>query len=112
MPAQRPRLTISGPLLRGSGELHIVGQHEVMTISDPDGIVHRLLGLADGSRDRSEILAALTIDYPLLGQREVDEALVELEDAGLIEDCMPRGRLASSRQPWAGGYERTVLTSL
>ncbi|HEV7805622.1 MAG TPA: hypothetical protein VGO80_07390 [Solirubrobacteraceae bacterium] len=111
MPAQRPRLTIAGPLLRGSGELHIVGQQEVMTISDPDGAVHRLLGLADGSRDRSEILAELSIDYPLLGQQEVDEALLELEEAGLIEDYMPRGRIGPSRQPWAGGYERTVLSS-
>lgn len=112
MPAQLPRLTIVGPLLRGSGELHIVGQREVMTISDPDGVVHRLLGLADGSRDRSEICAALTIDYPLLGQREVDEALLELEEAGLVEDSMPRGRIAASRRSWAGEYERTVLSSL
>jgi hypothetical protein len=112
MPAQRPRLTITGPLLRGSGELHIVGQREVLTISDHDGVVHRLLGLADGTRDRSEILAELTIDYPLLGQSEVDEALLELEQAGLIEDCMPRGRIASSRRPWSAGHELTVLSSL
>lgn len=90
--AQRPRLAIAGPLLHGSGELHIVGRSEVLTISDPDGMVRRLLGLADGSRTRAEVVAALAIDYPLAGEQEVHEALRELEAAGVIEDCMPRAR--------------------
>ncbi len=92
--ARRPRLAIAGPLLHGSGELHIVGRSEVLTISDPDGAVHRLLGLADGSRSQAEIFAALAVHHPLLAEQEVHEALRELERAGVIEDCMPRTRRA------------------
>ncbi|MEY2516321.1 MAG: hypothetical protein QOJ89_3679 [bacterium] len=90
--AQRPRLAVSGPMLRGSGELHIVGRDRLLTLSDPDGAVHALLALADGSRNRSEILAALAIGHPLLAEHDVDETLRELEYAGLIEDCMPHRR--------------------
>ena len=111
-PAQRPRLAIGGPLLHGSGELHIVGREEVLTISDPDGAVRRLLALADGSRTRPEIFAALTVDYPLLGEREVDEALRELEQAGLVEDCIPRGRIRSSRRSWSDDHGRMIISSL
>jgi hypothetical protein len=110
-PAQRPRVAIAGPLLHGSGELHIVGREKVLTIGDPDGSVHRLLSLADGSRTRDEIFTALTIDFPLLGEREVDEALRELEEAGLIEDAVPRGRIRSGSL-WAGGFEGGFLSSL
>lgn len=117
MPAQRPRLTIMGPLLRGSGQLHIVGSDEVLTIADPDGTVHGLLALADGSRTRSEIHAALTVNYPLLGEDEVDAALSELEDLGLLEDCIGRGGLGRGlgggrgRQTWRGP-EQVVISSL
>ena len=110
--AQRPRLTIAGPMLRGSGELHIVGRDEVLTLSDPDGVVHALLGLADGSRSRSEIIAALAIDHPLLDEDDVDETLRELEQAGLIEDCMPLGRRAGCNlRSWGveSGLSRSTL---
>jgi hypothetical protein len=110
--AQRPRLAIGGPLLRGSGELHIIGRDEVLTLSDPDGAVHALLALADGSRSRSEIFAALAIAHPLLGEQDVDETLRELEDAGLIEDCMPRGRRAGCNlRSWGveSGLSRSTL---
>ena len=92
--AQRPRLAISGPMLRGSGELHIVGRREVLTISDPEGAMRRLLELADGSRTRAEIVGATALEHPRLGEFALDEALGELERAGLIEDAMPRARRA------------------
>ncbi len=81
-------------MLRGGGELHIVGRHEVLTVSDPDGAIHRLLELCDGSRSRAEVAAALALSYPLLSERELDETLRELEQTGLIEDSMPRARRA------------------
>ncbi|MBA3748279.1 MAG: hypothetical protein H0W96_12435 [Solirubrobacterales bacterium] len=111
MPAQRPRLTIMGPLLRGSGELHIVGSNEVLTVADPDGTVHSLLALADGSRTRSEIYAELTVNYPLLGEQDVEAALCELEDLGLLEDCIGRGGSGRGRQMWRGP-EQFVISSL
>ncbi|MEY2440626.1 MAG: hypothetical protein QOJ46_52 [bacterium] len=109
MPALRPRLTMAGPLLRGSGELHIVGRHEVMTIHDPDGAVHRLLGLADGSRTRTEIFAAMTCDFPHIGEHDVDEAVDELEAMGLLQDAAPRGRILGSRMARRGPHERSLF---
>jgi hypothetical protein len=109
MPAQRPRLTMAGPLLRGSGDLHIVGSQDVTTIPDPDGAVHRLLGLADGSRTRAEIYAALASDFPQLDERDVDHAVAELESIGLLEDAAPRGRILGSRGSRRDGHERTLL---
>lgn len=90
MPAQRPRLTTPGPLLQGSGELHIVGTHEVLTVSDPHGAMQRLLRLADGSRTPAEIYAALAIAYPQLSRLDLDDTLSELEDAGVLEEGAPR----------------------
>lgn len=90
MPAQRPRLTTPGPLLQGSGELHIVGTHEVVTIPDPLGAMQRLLRVADGSRTRDEIFALLTIAYPQLSRQDFEDTLCELEDAGVLEEGAPR----------------------
>ena len=97
MPARRPRLIMAGPLLLGGGQVHIVGRHDVLTINDPDGAVHRLLSLADGSRTRSEIFTAMTGDFPRLAQHDIDDAVDELEAMGLLQDAMPRGRILSSR---------------
>ena len=109
MPATRPRLEMEGPLLWGNGELHIVGRHEVMTIHDPDGAVHRLLTLADGSRTRPEIYAAMTPDFPRLRPADVDDAVAELEAMGILQDCTPRGRILSSRASLRSGHDRGLL---
>jgi hypothetical protein len=101
---------MAGPLLRGSGDLHIVGSHDVTTISDPDGAVHRLLGLADGSHTRAEIIAILVSEFSALAEHDVDQALSELESTGLIEDAAPRGRILGSRGSRRDGHERTPLS--
>lgn len=97
MPALRPRLTVAGPLLRGGGELHIVGRHEIFTIHDPEGAVHLLLSLADGSRTRADIFTAMSAEHGRLSQRDIDEAVGELEAMGLVQDATPRGRILASR---------------
>ena len=109
MPALRPRLTMDGPLLRGGGELHIVGRREVTTIHDPDGAVHRLLSLADGTRTLTEIFAAMTGDFPRIRQDDVDDAVDELESMGLLQDAAPRGRILSSRMARRAPHERSLL---
>jgi hypothetical protein len=90
--ALRPRLTTTGPLLRGNGELHIVGSYEVTSIPDPDGSLHRLIQLADGSRSTTELFSELVTDYPELDEQDVVDAVGQLESAGLVEDCAPRWR--------------------
>lgn len=111
MPALRPRLTMAGPLLRGSGELHIVGRHDVVTLHDPDGAVHRLLALADGTRTRADIFAAMTGDFPRIGSHDVDEAVDELEAMGLLQDAAPRGRILSSRISRRDAHERPLIAT-
>jgi hypothetical protein len=109
MPALRPRLTMAGPLLHGGGQLHIVGRNEVMTIHDPDGAVHRLLGLADGARSRAEIFSAMAADFPQLSERDVDDAVCELEAMGILQDVAPRGRILSSRIARRDLHERSLF---
>lgn len=93
MQTQRPRLKTAAPLLRAGGELHIVGSRDVTSIPDPDGSVHRLFELADGSRSTSELHSALVTDFPLLDEQDVADAVWELESAGLFENPLPRTRI-------------------
>ena len=93
MRSERPRLKYAAPLLRGGGELHIVGSEDVTSIPDPDGAVHRLFELADGSRSTTELYSELVTDFPRLGEQDVADAVWELESAGLFEHSVPRMRL-------------------
>jgi hypothetical protein len=98
-PAPQPRRTTSGPLLYGSGELHIVGREDVTSLPDPDGALHRLVVLADGSRSTTELFSALVTDYPQLIEQDVVHAVSELASAGVFEDCAPRlPSLAAARR--------------
>lgn len=94
----RPRLTLTAPLLHGSGELHVVGSRDVTSIPDPLGAVHRLAVLADGSRSTPELVSTLVADFPQLVEQDVVDAVWELEAAGLLEDCAPRRRLTGTRR--------------
>jgi hypothetical protein len=90
---------MSGPLLYGGGELHIVGSEDVTSIPDPDGTLHRLVALADGSRSTTELFSALVTDHPQLVEQDVAHAVSELASAGVFEDCAPRPpTLAASRR--------------
>jgi hypothetical protein len=93
MQPRRPRLKMAAPLLRAGGELHVVGSRDVTSIPDPDGAVHRLFELADGSRSTTELHSALVTDYPLLDEQDVADAVWELESAGLFENSAPRMRI-------------------
>ncbi len=93
MQSQRPRLKTGAPMLRAGGELHVVGSHDVTSIPDPDGAVHRLFELADGSRSTSQLYSELVSDFPRLGQQDVLDAVDELQTAGLFETAVPRLRI-------------------
>ena len=82
--APRPRMKTAAPLLRAQGLLHIVGYRDVHTIADPDGAIHRLIQLADGSRSIEELSGALRSDYPRIAEPDVVEAVRELESAGVF----------------------------
>lgn len=95
--AIHPRMKSPAPLLRGGGELHIVGHRHVHTLADPDGAMQRLVELADGSRSTGELFCALAPDYPHLGEQDVVEAVDELAGAGLVEDWSVRTRAGADR---------------
>ena len=84
-PPFQPRRAMTGPLLHGSGRLHIVDTYDVTSISDPDGALHRLVALADGSRTMNELRAALLSDYPQLDDDDVAEAVARLASTGILE---------------------------
>jgi hypothetical protein len=86
-PPLQPRLAMTGPLLRGGGELHIVDTHDVTSIADPDGFMHRLVTLADGSRSTTELFGTLVREYPHLDEGDVAAAVFRLTAAGILEDC-------------------------
>lgn len=95
--APRPRMKTTAPLLRGGGELHIVGRDSVVTLDDPDGAIHRLVELADGSRSTNELFSVLAPEYPELHHDDVTDAVSQLEAAGLFEICAPRRRIRRGR---------------
>lgn len=91
--APRPRMKFTAPLLRGDGELHVIGSTEVVSIADPDGALHRLIELADGSRSTRELFSALVREYPRLGHQDVVDAVSQLEAIGIFERCTPAPRM-------------------
>ena len=94
--ATNPRMKTAAALLRGGGELHIVGRHDVHTLTDPDGALQRLVELADGSRSTDELFGALAADYPRLGEQDVADVVDALQAAGLFEGGAARGWSAAT----------------
>jgi hypothetical protein len=92
-------MRFAAPLLRGGGELHIVGTGSVHSIADPYGAIQRLVELADGSRSVRELFGTLRSEFPALGEPDVADAVSELERAGVFETWPPRERLGS-RVAW------------
>jgi len=80
-------------MLRARGELHVVGSRDVTSFPDPDGAVHRLFELADGSRSTADLYSAMAPDFPRLVEQDVADAVWELEAAGLFESSAPSLRL-------------------
>lgn len=91
-PASRPRIKYVAPLLRSGGELHIVCDHDIVTVPDPDGAVQSLVRLADGSRSMADLHTELAREYPQLEEQDVVDTVSELEAFGILEDCAPRHR--------------------
>lgn len=98
-PAAQPRMKTAAPLLRGAGMLHIVGRRRVHTMADPDGAMHRLVELADGTRSVGDLLTALQQQHPQVAEQDVVDAVCELEAAGVFEaPTFARRRFAGERR--------------
>jgi hypothetical protein len=95
----------TAPLLRGDGMLHIVGSRRVHTVADPDGAIHRLVELADGTRSLSDLLAALRAEHPQIAEQDVADAVGELESVGVFETAGPPRRMFAGER----GHELSAL---
>jgi hypothetical protein len=95
----------TAPLLRGDGLLHIVGSRRVHTVADPDGAIHRLVELADGTRSVSDLLAALQAEHPQIAERDVVDTVRQLESAGVFDT-------AGSARRWSAGEHRHEMSAL
>jgi hypothetical protein len=80
----RPRVKTKCPLLRGGGELHIVLSYDITSLPDPDGAIHRLFELADGSRSTAELYSELRASYPRLVEHDIADAVFQLVSVGLF----------------------------
>jgi hypothetical protein len=80
----RPRVKTKCALLRGGGELHIVGRHDITSLPDPDGAIHRLFELADGSRSTTELYSELRVSYPRLAEHDIADAVFQLVSVELF----------------------------
>jgi molybdopterin/thiamine biosynthesis adenylyltransferase len=84
------RPMLKNAVWRRSGEdLHLVSEPETqIVLSDPDGRVEVLLGLLrEGTRDEAGLVAALAGLPEPPGAREVEEAVADLDELGVIEDA-------------------------
>ena len=93
-----PRMKTAAALLRGGGQLHIVGRDEVHTLADPDGALRRLVELADGSRSTDKLFGALAADYPSLGEQDVVDVVRRAADGRPLRGAVAvvRGELPLS----------------
>jgi molybdopterin/thiamine biosynthesis adenylyltransferase len=85
--AIRPKVKSTAPVFTLDHTVYVGGCGVVTTIADPDGSVHRLLQLADGSRTPAEIHGILAADYPNVTASEVMDAIADLDAAGFLEDA-------------------------
>ncbi|MGK5544093.1 ThiF family adenylyltransferase [Streptomyces sp. URMC 127] len=79
-----PLLKHTNPVY-GTGERVLInGFGEVTTISDPTGVIRRLLSLLDGSRSVEEIHHDLSADFPEVTPEQVTEVLEQFDAAGFL----------------------------
>ncbi|MEV4482838.1 HesA/MoeB/ThiF family protein [Micromonospora coxensis] len=86
----RPRIKGIHKPVRLSPTLISIGGRQMgigAEIDDEDGSLWALLGLMDGTRTRTEIVAAMLARHPGMEAEEADDALRTIVDAGYVEDA-------------------------
>lgn len=99
----RPALKISIPYFVADGSIHFRLGGTLTSLEEGDGRVVALLEQLDGSRTPEEVLAALTPRFPDLTQSDVDGAIADLDDSGLLQDAADKGDDFSpaARERWS-----------
>jgi molybdopterin-synthase adenylyltransferase len=83
----------------GPGSVTLVREPGVeYTLSDPTGQVTELLALLDGTRSVATVASDLRRQFPELTPRDVMDGIMELDDAGLLEDAAATTGLSRYQQ--------------
>jgi molybdopterin/thiamine biosynthesis adenylyltransferase len=78
------------PYFPGDDAVHFRFLGELITLNDPDGRVHRLVQLLDGSRTEAAVASALHADYPDVTVEDVRQAVRDLDGLRLLQDADAR----------------------
>jgi molybdopterin/thiamine biosynthesis adenylyltransferase len=99
----RPALKVSIPRFVADGSIHFRLGGTLTSLEEGDGRVADLLEQLDGSRTPEEVLAALVPRFPDLTQSDVDGAIADLDDSGLLQDAADKGDDFSpaARERWS-----------
>lgn len=81
-----PKVKNTAPVFALDGTVYVGGCGVVSNIEDPDGSVHYVLALADGTRTPTEIHTAMAARFPHLTREEIEEALSAFDAYGFLED--------------------------
>jgi molybdopterin/thiamine biosynthesis adenylyltransferase len=101
----RPRLKRIYPIYRLDGTTFRIGAQLGITIEldDPEHHVWTLVHLLNGMRTVPEIVVAMLERFPMINERDVHEAIVALDQQGLLEDAW---RAETSDGPGGESLER------
>jgi molybdopterin/thiamine biosynthesis adenylyltransferase len=93
----RPQMKHTSPTFVMGGVLYIGGFGEVTEVQDPEGMVHRLCSLMDGTRTIEELYKNLVVDFPGVTEADVKQAIRQFDDAGFLQNgaVVPDGLLDS-----------------
>lgn len=69
------------------GVVYVDNSGVALEIADPDGAVHRLLTLLDGTRTVPEVHHDLVVDYPRVTLADVEAAITTFDQAELLLDA-------------------------
>lgn len=82
-----PKVKNTAPVFALDGTVFVGGCGVMSDIDDPDGSVHRLLTLADGTRTSAEIHTAMAARFPYLTLEQINDALAAFDAYGFLEDA-------------------------
>jgi molybdopterin/thiamine biosynthesis adenylyltransferase len=99
----RPALKVSIPYFVANEEIHFRLGGTLTSLEVGDGRVQALLELLDGSREPEEVFAQLRGRFPDLTRSDVDGAIADLDDSGLLQDAADEGSdfSAADRERWS-----------
>lgn len=99
----RPMTKRSVPYFTADNAVHFRVSGTLTSLEDPDGRVLALLRLMDGQREPGAIWRELHAAYQDVTRDDVDEAIADLDESGLIQDGSDTGEDfdAGAKERWS-----------